>query len=107
MAPPGASGPPGVLAGYKPFNPLKLFSYTQNQNDENVPPLQDTAVRYRGQVIGLVVAEEFEQARDAATLVDVSYAAQPPSAPFTAGLPAPVPAGTPPDELAPGRARIA
>src|SRR2546429_3857675 len=101
-----ASAAPGVLAVYTPFNPLKLFSYTQNQNDENVPPLQDTAVRYRGQVIGLVVAEEFEQARDAATLVDVSYAAQPPSASFTAGLPGAVPAGTPTDVLAPGVASI-
>lgn len=84
-----AQGAPGMLAVYTPFNPLKLFSYTQNQNDDNFPPLQDTRVRYYGQVIGLVVAETFEQARDAATLVEVAYDAQPPAASFRPASPAP------------------
>ena len=71
---------PGVLAVYTPFNPLKLLPYTQIQNDELKPPLQDTVVRYHGQVIGFVVAETFEQARDAAALVKPAYAAEPPAA---------------------------
>jgi xanthine dehydrogenase YagR molybdenum-binding subunit len=97
---------PGVLAVYTPFNPLKLFAYTQNQNDENAPPLQSTAVRYHGQVVGLVVAETFEQARDAASLVSVSYDAQPPAASFSAGIPGAVPSGAPTDVLVPGVATI-
>jgi xanthine dehydrogenase YagR molybdenum-binding subunit len=97
-----ARGAPGVLAVYSPFNPLKLFSYTQNQNDDNFPPLQDTRVRYYGQVIGLVVAETFEQARDAAALVEVAYDAQPPAASFQAGIPGAKPSGSPTEVLAPG-----
>ena len=65
MDPAAALAAPGVLAVYTPFNALKLLPYTQNQNDENVPPLQDNQIRYHGQVVGLVVAETFEQARDA------------------------------------------
>ncbi len=97
---------PGVLAVYTPANPLKLLPYTQNQNDENIPPLQDAQVRYHGQVIGLVVAETFEQAREAATLVAVTYAAQAPAASFSAGLPGAVSGGAPTDVLAPGAASI-
>jgi xanthine dehydrogenase YagR molybdenum-binding subunit len=57
-------------------------------------------VRYHGQVIGLVVAETFEQARDAASLVEVSYAAEPPRASFQNGTA--VPSGNPTQVLAPG-----
>ncbi|MFI6095864.1 xanthine dehydrogenase family protein molybdopterin-binding subunit [Lentzea sp. NPDC051213] len=64
---------PGVLAVYTPFNPLKLFAYVQEQNDERFPPLQDKEVRYFGQPIGFVVAETWEQARDAASLVTATY----------------------------------
>ncbi|GLZ35231.1 carbon-monoxide dehydrogenase large subunit [Lentzea sp. NBRC 105346] len=73
-----AAASPGVLAVYTPFNPLKLFAYGQEQNDERIPPLQDKEVRYFGQPIGFVVAESFEQARDAATLVRATYEQQPP-----------------------------
>jgi xanthine dehydrogenase YagR molybdenum-binding subunit len=104
--PAAALAAPGVLAVYTPFNALKLLPYTQNQNDENVPPLQDNQIRYHGQVIGLVVAETFEQARDAAPLVRVSYDAQPPAASFTAGIPGAISGGAPTDVLAPGVASI-
>jgi xanthine dehydrogenase YagR molybdenum-binding subunit len=57
-------------------------------------PLQDTEIRHYGQIIGLVVAETFEQARYAATLVRISYDARPPAASFVDGFPgATVPGG--------------
>jgi xanthine dehydrogenase YagR molybdenum-binding subunit len=97
-----ATAAAGVLAVYTPFNPLKLFSYSQVQNDETTPPLQDAGVRYHGQTIGFVVAETFEQARDAASLVRVSYAAEPPTASFADNLAKATPSGNPTDVLAPG-----
>jgi len=73
---------PGVLAVYTPFNPLKLFAYVQEQNDERFPPLQDTEIRFFGQAVGFVVAETWEQARDAAGLVTATYDQQPPVTEF-------------------------
>jgi xanthine dehydrogenase YagR molybdenum-binding subunit len=73
---------PGVLAVYTPFNPLKLFAYVQEQNDERFPPLQDTEIRFFGQAVGFVVAETWEQARDAACLVTATYDQQPPVTEF-------------------------
>ncbi|MFC0106749.1 xanthine dehydrogenase family protein molybdopterin-binding subunit [Kibdelosporangium aridum] len=94
---------PGVLAVYSPDNPLKLFAYTQNQNDENKPPLQDKEIRYHGQVIALVVAETFEQARDAASLIKTTYAAKQPTAEFDPAKATPPLSGTPEvNILAPG-----
>lgn len=54
---------------------------------EDVLPLQDTKVEYFGQLIGLVVAETYEQARAAAALVQVRYAQQPPAVDLVAELP--------------------
>ena len=71
---------PGVLAVYTPFNPLELHPYAREDNAELTPPIQSTAVRYYGQAIGLVVAETFEQARDAAAAMHCEYDAEPPSA---------------------------
>jgi xanthine dehydrogenase YagR molybdenum-binding subunit len=105
MDPGAASAAPGVLAIYTPFNPLKLYTYTKEQNDELTPPIQDANVRYYGQAIGLVVAETFEQARDAASLVAVSYDPRTPAASFRDGLDraGPPPSGSPvSDVLAPG-----
>src|SRR5205809_1500057 len=45
---------------------------------ENRMPLQDDEVHYAGQHLGLVVAETFEQATYAASLVRVTYQAQSP-----------------------------
>jgi xanthine dehydrogenase YagR molybdenum-binding subunit len=68
---------PGVLAIYTPFNPLKLYSpleYSEGAiSGDGFPPLQDQKVRYYGQIIGLVVADSFEQARDSAALVTAVY----------------------------------
>ncbi|MEV4317405.1 xanthine dehydrogenase family protein molybdopterin-binding subunit [Actinocrispum sp. NPDC049592] len=94
---------PGVLAVYSPDNPLKLFAYTQAQNDETRPPLQDKVIRYYGQLIALVVAETFEQARDAAGLIRTTYDAQPPATSFPSGTAVNPPSGSPvQDILAPG-----
>src|SRR3954468_18587985 len=61
---------PGVLAVYTPFNPLRLYAASRG---ETYAPLQDRDVRFRGQVIGLVVAGTLEQARDAAAFVSAEY----------------------------------
>jgi xanthine dehydrogenase YagR molybdenum-binding subunit len=95
---------PGVLAIYTPFNSLGLFTYNKEQNDEVNAPLKDVNVRYHGQAIGFVVAETFEQARDAAALVTVQYAAQPATTSFVDNLAnaTPPPSGAPTvDVLAP------
>lgn len=76
---------PGVLAIYTPDNPLQLARTVPGTGSflgEPVLPLQDHDVRHYGQIIGLVVAETFEQARDAATLIHIDYDAQPPKASF-------------------------
>ena len=49
-------------------------------------PLQDKEVTYYGQPIGFVVAETFEQARDAAYLVQVAYRELPAQTSLAAGL---------------------
>jgi xanthine dehydrogenase YagR molybdenum-binding subunit len=92
-----ATRAPGVLAVYTPFNPLPLFTYPSEQNDELHPPLRDTNVRYYGQAIGFVVAETFEQARDAVALIDIRYAQQPARVSFVDGIPnaTPPPSGAP------------
>ncbi|MEV1175935.1 xanthine dehydrogenase family protein molybdopterin-binding subunit [Nonomuraea sp. NPDC049784] len=98
---------PGVIAIYTPFNPLELQPYAKEENAELHPPLQNTGVRYYGQAIGLVVAETFEQARDAAALVTTRYRAEHPRASFAEGSPTPLPGGTPVTEvLAPGVSSI-
>lgn len=100
-----AAQSPGVLAVYTPFTPLGLFTYNREQNDEVNAPLKDGGVRYYGQAIGFVVAETFEQARDAATLITVGYNAQPATTSFVdnVGNATPPPSGAPSvDVLAPG-----
>ncbi|WP_033344961.1 xanthine dehydrogenase family protein molybdopterin-binding subunit [Catenuloplanes japonicus] len=73
-----AEAAPGVIAVYTPFQPVRLINTFQGFGAENYVPLQDTTVRFRGQIIGLVVAGTFEQARDAAALITADYAGTPP-----------------------------
>jgi xanthine dehydrogenase YagR molybdenum-binding subunit len=104
-----AAAAPGVLAVHTPFNPLGLFTYNREQNDEVHPPLRDPGVRYYGQAIGFVVAETFEQARDAAALIGVRYDVQPAKVSFMDNLggATPPPSGAPAvDVLAPEFATI-
>jgi xanthine dehydrogenase YagR molybdenum-binding subunit len=51
---------------------------TQTMVGEVRPPFEDDRVYYAGQFVALVVAKSFEQARDAASLVKVSYAEEKP-----------------------------
>lgn len=71
-----ALGAPGVLDVYSPFHPLRL--YVMPGLGENYAPLQDRDVRFHGQIIAMVVAESFEQARDAAAMITTTYNAEPP-----------------------------
>ena len=78
-----AKSAPGVVAiltrenapGFKPY-PDDLTK--KGAPGENRMPLQDDEVHYAGQHLGVVVAETFEQAAYAASLVRVTYQAQPP-----------------------------
>jgi xanthine dehydrogenase YagR molybdenum-binding subunit len=81
---------PGVMAVYTPFHSLKLYDgLTQAEganSGEIEPPLQDNKIRYYGQIIALVVADSFEQARDAAALLKVDYKEEESVASWEAGL---------------------
>ena len=72
-----AKSAPGVVAVYSPFDPLTLRRPNNPMLGETWVPLQDRDVAYYGQPIGFVVAQTYEQARDAAMLVEVSYDERP------------------------------
>src|SRR4051812_16023538 len=72
----------GVLAVMTHLNAPKL---PQLQSQPKAPPtgrlvqvLQDDVVRYANQPVALVVADTFENAREAAQMLRIRYAAQPP-----------------------------
>ena len=71
---------PGVLAVLTHVNSpaLKLPERTSRRRHahEDRLPLADDNVHYAGQHLAVVVAETFEQARDAASLMTVAYAAE-------------------------------
>jgi xanthine dehydrogenase YagR molybdenum-binding subunit len=68
-----AESAPGVLGVYTPFDPLEIGTGPNSA----WAPLQDKEVTYHGMPIGLVVAETFEQARDAALTVRAEYDLRP------------------------------
>jgi xanthine dehydrogenase YagR molybdenum-binding subunit len=81
-----AQGAPGVLAVLTHLNTPKLRTAPKKEergggggirNEERFP-LNDDVVHYAGQYVALVVAKTIEQARHAASLVRVSYAAEEP-----------------------------
>jgi xanthine dehydrogenase YagR molybdenum-binding subunit len=82
----GAKSAPGVIGVYSPFDPLDLRTASTPIFGETWVPLQDKEVTYYGQPIGLVVAETFEQARDAAMAVEVSYHRRPAQTSLDDGL---------------------
>ena len=71
-----ASSAPGVIDVYSPFDPVDLRT-PNTMFGETWVPLQDKEVTYYGQPIGLVVAETYEQARDAAMTIEVTYHERP------------------------------
>jgi xanthine dehydrogenase YagR molybdenum-binding subunit len=81
-----ARSAPGVIDVYSPFDPLDLRT-PNTQFGETWVPLQDKEVTYYGQPIGLVVAETYEQARDAAMTVEVTYHERPALTSLRDGLP--------------------
>lgn len=67
---------PGVLAVFTHENAPRLApasTFPHGSPSQGLTPLQDDRVRFNGQPIGVVVAETFEQATDAASQVKVSY----------------------------------
>jgi xanthine dehydrogenase YagR molybdenum-binding subunit len=72
-----AKSAPGVLGVYSPFDPLRLRTASSPMFGDTWVPLRDREIAYYGQPIGFVVAETFEQARDAALLIEVSYHPRP------------------------------
>src|SRR5260221_8386226 len=80
----------GVIEIFTPFNSRKVYrplGFDEGANSGDVIPLlQDTRVHYFGQTIGLLVAESFEQARDAAALVKVIYEPEQASVTLESGM---------------------
>jgi xanthine dehydrogenase YagR molybdenum-binding subunit len=72
-----AKSEPGVLGVYSPFDPLQLRPTKNPMFGETWVPLQDKQVTYYGQPIGLVVADTFEHARDAALTITATYDEKP------------------------------
>jgi len=66
-----AEGSAGVLAVFTHEN--RPMTLTETKEGKNLFLLQDDQIRYDGQIIGLVVAESFEQAEHAASLLEISY----------------------------------
>lgn len=103
-----ARSSPGVLDVYSHLHPFRDRMYVEPGLGENYVPFQDNRVRFHGQVIALVVAESFEQARDAAMSVRATYDASPPRASLSGGIPtAVIPPQIPGFPLAPSRSRLA
>ncbi|NEP09624.1 MAG: xanthine dehydrogenase family protein molybdopterin-binding subunit [Symploca sp. SIO2C1] len=72
----------GVIAVFTHNNRPQICKPTNNFMASKIYearlPLSDNQIHYAGQIIGLVVADTFEQARHAAHLVKVEYATQEP-----------------------------
>lgn len=74
-----AKGLPGVLEVFTYENRPKVAWFDISYNDQDAPPgspfrpLYDNKIKYSGQPIALVVADTFELARYAASLVEVTY----------------------------------
>ncbi len=69
---------PGVIAIFTCKNPpLKLTTSAQKEAAKSLSLLQNDAVNYAGQVIGLVVAESLESAQHSASLLKFNYQTAP------------------------------
>ncbi|WP_375445344.1 xanthine dehydrogenase family protein molybdopterin-binding subunit [uncultured Fibrella sp.] len=74
---------PGVLQVFTHENRPNTAWFDMNYKDQDAPPgspfrpLQDNKIKYSAQPIALVVAETFEMARYAASLIKVTYETEP------------------------------
>ncbi len=77
-----AEATPGVMAVFTHKNPPKVFKPSNNFINSKIYearlPLSDNTIHYAGQIVGLVVADTFERARDAAHQIEIEYETQPP-----------------------------
>src|SRR5947199_5801305 len=78
-----AKAAPGVIEILTRENALQFRPYPDDLRKPGAPgenrvPLQDDEIYHGGQHLGLVVAESFEEATYAASLVRVTYQSQPP-----------------------------
>ena len=78
-----AKSAPGVIAILTRENAPRFKPYPDSLSKGGAPgesrvPLQDEEIHYAGQHLGVVVAESFEQATYAVSLVRVTYQTQPP-----------------------------
>lgn len=69
---------PGVITILTPFNRPPAKQHKAEDDQANIPLLQDTRVRFNRQPIGVVVADTFEHAKDASSRVRVTYASHKP-----------------------------
>jgi xanthine dehydrogenase YagR molybdenum-binding subunit len=67
---------PGVVAVYT-HKEMPRFDLSEGFYFKGFVPLQDTRIHHNGQPVALVVAETYEQARDAADRVRVTYRTEP------------------------------
>lgn len=72
-----AAAQPGVIKVFTHKNAPKIFKPSNNWIDSKIYetrlPLSDDRVYYAGQIVGLVVADTFERARDGADQVKIEY----------------------------------
>jgi len=89
-----ASSSPGVIAVLSHLNAPRLKAVNPQELGraggrlaENLVALQDNKVHYFGQFVACVVAETYEQARAAAALLKIAYAAEKPALDLASELP--------------------
>lgn len=77
----------GVIEVMTPDNAPRVNNKPQTPNDRYLMVLQDTEVRYDRQPVAVVIADSFEAAKYAASLVRVDYREVKPLTAFEAGEP--------------------
>ncbi|MGK7947938.1 MAG: xanthine dehydrogenase family protein molybdopterin-binding subunit [Xenococcaceae cyanobacterium] len=77
-----AAAMPGVIAVFTHKNQPKIFKPSNDWMNSKIYearlPLSDNTIHYAGQIVGLVVADTLERARDAAHQIQIEYETQPP-----------------------------
>lgn len=72
----------GIVAVFTHENPPRVSKPSNNFMDSKIYearlPLSDNIIHYGGQIVGLVVADTFARARDAARQIEIEYEVEPP-----------------------------